>query len=207
MRSIMQTSLLLLVPLFFGACGENEENEQFVANPNSSTGQCGVERWNVKTGTDSAASQVNLTPVSTTIATLRSIAVPSGLGSSSLRFTYAGSPEIQVYRLTNVTLTQYKLETDSDYHLVVQDSSGRTMISEIPDPACVSSGTWKTAITAARNVFDAKYTPTSTFKTANIAATLTGVGFFDLLHGQTGVAPNGIELHAVFSICFGTNCT
>lgn len=30
-------------------------------------------------------------------------------------------------------------------------------------------------------------------------ATLTGVGFFDFLHGQTGVAPNGIELHPVMA--------
>src|SRR6059036_1361944 len=29
------------------------------------------------------------------------------------------------------------------------------------------------------------------------ALTVTGVGFFDFLHGQTGVAPNGIELHPV----------
>ena len=34
--------------------------------------------------------------------------------------------------------------------------------------------------------------------------TVTGVGFFDFLHGQTGVAPNGIELHAVLDIQFGT---
>lgn len=29
---------------------------------------------------------------------------------------------------------------------------------------------------------------------------VSGVGFFDELHGQTGVAPNGIELHPVLSI-------
>jgi hypothetical protein len=28
-------------------------------------------------------------------------------------------------------------------------------------------------------------------------ATETGVGFFDIPHGQTGVAPNAIELHPV----------
>ena len=28
-------------------------------------------------------------------------------------------------------------------------------------------------------------------------ATITGVGFFDYYHGQTGVAPNAIELHPV----------
>jgi hypothetical protein len=30
-----------------------------------------------------------------------------------------------------------------------------------------------------------------------------GVGFFDKIHGQTGVARNGIELHPVLSIAFG----
>jgi hypothetical protein len=28
-------------------------------------------------------------------------------------------------------------------------------------------------------------------------ATIEGVGFLDFLHGQRGVAPNGIELHPV----------
>jgi hypothetical protein len=31
-------------------------------------------------------------------------------------------------------------------------------------------------------------------------ARVTGVAFFDFLHGQTGVAPNGIELHPVLSV-------
>jgi hypothetical protein len=30
-------------------------------------------------------------------------------------------------------------------------------------------------------------------------ASVTGVAFFDFLHGQTGGAPNGIELHPVLS--------
>ena len=28
-------------------------------------------------------------------------------------------------------------------------------------------------------------------------ANITGVGFFDIRHGQTGIAPNAIELHPV----------
>jgi hypothetical protein len=35
-----------------------------------------------------------------------------------------------------------------------------------------------------------------------LAQGVTGVGFFDFLHGQTGVAPNGIELHPVLDIVF-----
>ena len=34
----------------------------------------------------------------------------------------------------------------------------------------------------------------------------TDVGFFDLVHGQIGVAPNGVELHAVLDICWGPDC-
>lgn len=34
---------------------------------------------------------------------------------------------------------------------------------------------------------------------------ITGVGFWDIIHGQTGVAPNGIELHPVLS--FTRRCT
>ncbi len=204
----MQVSIrwLLCASLVLTSCvgsprsGEEEEEEEL------STGSCGVERWAVKTGTDTAVSQVNMTAQDTTIVSLRGIAVPSTFSSTSPRFTYAGSPEIQNFRLTNVTLTQYKLENDSDYHLVLADASGNTMIAEIPYPGCMSGSAWINQVTSARNAFDAKYAVTTSFQTANDVVTITGVGFFDVLHGQTGVAPNGIELHSVLSICWGTNC-
>ena len=37
-------------------------------------------------------------------------------------------------------------------------------------------------------------------KVAPLTLVVTGVGFFDFLHGQTGAAPNGIELHPVLRI-------
>jgi hypothetical protein len=46
---------------------------------------------------------------------------------------------------------------------------------------------------------------TSSFKNLTGTATLTGVGFFDIIHGQTGFAPNGIELHPVLS--FSGSCS
>jgi len=79
------------------------------------------------------------------------------------------------------------------------------MIAEIPDPVCVgSTSPLLTSIQKARSEFDATYTPTGSFQTANVPVTVTGVGFFDFLHGQTGVAPSGIELHAVLDVQFGT---
>src|SRR5262249_49820450 len=77
------------------------------------------------------------------------------------------------------------------------------MITEIPSSACVgAASSFRTTIAAARAKFDGMFTATSGFKTANIPVRLTGVGFFDVLHGQTGVAPNGIELHPVLDVLF-----
>src|SRR5689334_19870711 len=59
----------------------------------------------------------------------------------------------------------------------------------------------------ARSEFDAKYTVTSNFQNTNVPVTITGIGFFDFLHEQTGVAPNAIELHPVLDIQFGANGT
>jgi hypothetical protein len=41
-------------------------------------------------------------------------------------------------------------------------------------------------------------------KTTSTPVTIKGVGFWDYIHGQTGVAPNGIEVHPVLDITFGT---
>jgi hypothetical protein len=183
------------------------EQEQVTRNVLATTGSCGVERWAVKTGTDADSSKINLqSTTDTTIASLRALPAPATLPASNR----IAPTEDTVYRVP-ATLTEYKLESDSDYHLVLTDSSGNTMIAEIPDPACVGSASPLTAsIQKARGEFDAKYTPTSSFKTAGAPVTVTGVGFFDYLHGQTGVAPNGIELHAVLDIQFGggsSGCT
>ncbi|HEY2323273.1 MAG TPA: hypothetical protein VGJ82_10480 [Thermoanaerobaculia bacterium] len=110
--------------------------------------------------------------------------------------------ETNQYRITG-TLTKYARESDSDYHLVIQDGSGRTMIVEIPSPNCVGAGSpFITGIRNARNEFDAKLTATTSFKTVSAPVAIRGVGFWDFLHGQTGVAPNGIEIHPVLDIAF-----
>ena len=167
-------------------------------------GSCGVERWSVKTGTDADAGLINLqSTTQTTIAALTSLPAPGTLPANNR----VQPTETTVFQL-QATLTEYKLESDSDYHLVLSDGSGNTMISEIPSPACVgASSVLLPGIQNARSEFDAKYTATSSFQTANVPVIVTGVGFFDFLHGQTGVAPNGIELHAVLDVQFGTGGT
>jgi hypothetical protein len=159
-----------------------------------------VERWSIKTGTDSGAPSINLgTYISSTIYNFYQSARPATVPSNSR----VAPRETTQYSLSG-TLTKYKLETDSDYHLVIVDGSGRTLVIEIPSPNCVGGGSpFGPGISNARHQFDARFTATTSFKTTSTPVTVRGIGFWDFLHGQTGMAPNGIEVHPVLNITFG----
>jgi hypothetical protein len=163
---------------------------------------CGVERWSVKTGTDPQAPSVILgSYISSTIYNFQQSARPASLPSNGR----VAPRETTQYQVSG-TLTKYVREADSDYHLVIQDSSGRTMIVELPASNCVGAGSpFGTGIARARSQFDARFTATTSMKTTSTAVTIKGVGFWDFLHGQTGVAPNGIEVHPVLNIAFGAS--
>ena len=177
------------------------------------------QRWSVKTGADAdAANLVGQSPTATTIASMRALAVPAVLPPDGRS---AGTEET-VWQL-DATLTGYKLESDGDYHLVIADAQGNTMIAEIPDPAQLAQGSFfASQIAAARQAFDSQFgikaqapVPESApepdaaltvalprLVQASEQVTLIGLGFFDFAHGQDGVAPNAIELHPVISIQF-----
>lgn len=166
--------------------------------PPSPTPSCGVERWSVKTGTDADAAQVGFVPQATTIATMRSWPAPTSTPANNRVAPY----ETTVWTI-NATLTQYKLEDDSDYHLVIKDQAGNTIVTEIPLPGCVGSGSpFKVSIANARAKFDAMFIPDGNFQFVNVPIQITGVAMFDFAHGQTGAAPNGIEIHPVLDISF-----
>ena len=102
---------------------------------------CGVERWSIKTTTDSAAPQISTNVQTTTVAAL--IQLPTeAVGSSDARGGPSGTwaPECQTYYVKNATLTRIIAESDEDYHLVLQDptTTTSTMIGEIPCPSWTS---------------------------------------------------------------------
>lgn len=163
-------------------------------------GACGVERWAVKTGTDPEAPSLSLVPTVNTIAALA--ALPANGGGAGRE-----SPtETTLYELRDVTLTELKSESDSDYHLVISDGT-HTMIVEIPYPTCATASPWDCFIARARAEIDAQFSVSSSPQHPARVMTVRGFGFFDMLHGQTGVAPNAIELHPVLQLCFGQGCT
>jgi hypothetical protein len=160
--------------------------------------RCGEERWAVKTLSDKRERLVNFKPKGSSVRRLRKKASP-GVGSSTPRIK---GVETTTYRV-QAQLDEMKLEDDHDVHLVISQpgSPSETMIVEFPDTSCngAKSSPKKAAMSRARAaLISACGQPsTSSFTHLTGGATVTGVGFFDVPHGQTGVAPNAIELHPV----------
>jgi len=162
---------------------------------------CPDERAAVKLETDANAGLVDLAfSATTTIADMRSWPAPSIIPPHNRI-----SPYETTVLVLDATLVEYKLDDDSDYHLVLIDTYGNTIIAELDSPACASGSRFAAAISNSRAEFDAVLAATKTFQEAGLAVRITGIGMFDFLHGQTGGAPNGIELHPVLDISFDTS--
>lgn len=157
--------------------------------------QCGVERTPVKTLNDPSVHEIHFVPQETTVHALREPKQPPNLRTINPYLRLDG--EKQVYTV-KALLIGYKRESDQDYHLVLADPVDRkkTMIAEIPAPAC-GNKKYAAQFKAAAAFIESLGHATPKFKTLEkpLPVTVTGVAFFDFIHGQTGVAPNGMELH------------
>jgi hypothetical protein len=107
--------------------------------------------------------------------------------------------ETTTYRV-HARLVEYKLEDDSDIHVVIRRLHGHgTMIVELPAKSCIpGQARARHRMIRARTAFISRFgAPTTDWEHLGVTGVITGVGFFDTPHGQTGIAPNAIELHPV----------
>ena len=179
---------------------------------------CGVERWDVKTLTDTAAASIDFAhPKTKNVEPLRRLNEngnpSSGKPPKDLKKTTQRIPPVEttVYSV-KALLMSMRREDDKDIHLVIADPKiGGSMIAEFPADSCTTDAdpARQAQMQAARDALDSACGPLptspSTVVTLQGKATMSGVGFFDLIHGQGGVATNGIELHPVLSFA-ATNC-
>jgi hypothetical protein len=152
---------------------------------------CGSERAAVKHLTDGL-----VLPADATVMT------PEQLVSMSAPPVTQDSPrfpvEQELVALQNVHVIAAKKEKDSDLHVIISTATGAELNVEAPQADCDSTSPYAAALAQARQAMDAAmpnvsgnhYTP------LDLTATIAGVLFFDVLHGQRG-APNGVELHPV----------
>jgi Viral BACON domain len=159
----------------------------------------GVERWSVKVFTDALASTIDWTPKSTSIAHLVAIVTPTP-SASMPRY----QPVEDSTYIVNCMITIKKDEADSDFHLVLSDGI-HTLVGEVPNPNC-------TSVAASPKV--AQFITARNWVVQNIGygnknvsippVSVTGVAFVDPPHGQTGGAPNNIELHSIIDIHYAS---
>jgi hypothetical protein len=173
----------------------------------STFARCGVQRWDVKTGKDAEAPGISLSsPAPTTIAFLTDLVrfPPPAHWPPPSRV----SPVEQTYWTVDAILDGYKFENDpqtgdSDYHLILKDAAGNTMVAEIPFPQCTQGSIWGAQIASTRTAFDSRFTPTSSMQSAqNLPVRVTGIAMYDKLAHGSGHSPNGLEIHPILSIEF-----
>lgn len=168
---------------------------------------CGVQRWHIKTLGDAYVNTIHWTPILGNVSDLTTVPVPANYDQYNDTTRYAPY-ETQAYRI-RARLVGWKIETDHDFHIVIADVNNPsvTMIIEPPDPGCSSacdSGFANYYSSVRAKITNCFGQPPSSFTNfpSGIVVDVTGIPEFDALHGQTGVAPNGIELHPLLSLNF-----
>jgi hypothetical protein len=168
---------------------------------------CGTERWRIKTIFDNDASRINLVPQRTSISRLVSLRAPAILDEEE-----RSDPEKRVYSVDAILLG-WKMESgshgDHDFHLVLADTNDltQTMIAEVPSSDCQGACSSMQAqhFAEVRQVLMARLSePQAHFRRFMPAwvVHVEGVGFFDVFHGQIGVAENCMELHPLLKVEF-----
>ena len=179
---------LLLVLLIAGCSKPNNSHSE---------PECGIERWHVKILTDAASSNIDWTPVGTTIAEQNSFPQLK-LSEDTTRMPF----EEQAVSMP-CTIVAFKREDDKDIHLILVDAAQDSMIGEIPGTSCA-----EVAASSHASDFDAAAawvstnlgTASTNFKDVSKSVTITGVLFQDFAHGQDGHAKNYREIHPVTKI-------
>jgi hypothetical protein len=174
---VRRASVVLLIALVAAVAARVAAPAHQRPAPFSAALACGVERWNVKTLKDKPRL---LRPRATTVARLVSLPRPSSLPATRLPF------ERHIFSVVGA-VTLVRPEDDQDLHLVLRRGSSH-MIAEAPSSTC----TTRAAAYRRRQMRNVRRVVRVCSR-----ARVVGVAFFDYDHGQTGVAPNAIELHPV----------
>lgn len=159
------------------------------SSPQVKPGQCGHDRWAVKTLTDRDRRRVDLAPVETTISKLIAVRIHEIPYPEDARIE---PEELKVYRL-RATLLEVRHEQDSDLHLLLADpdNSVARMVAEIPALS-----------RAIRKCQNARAVAGSKSASRRRDALSLRCRCRRYIHGQDvkGSARNGFELHPVLNI-------
>jgi hypothetical protein len=200
MKYVLYFLMMIMMLPVISTFAQDEEESDVAESENGTLITCGVERWAVKTCYDADTANIDFSNiVPSSVAYQRSLIKPTLPGDNTTRL----SSEDTVYSL-DVHLLKCVLESDQDIHVVIttMGNTAETMVAEIVNPECpnIVNTSRYAEFKALRDWFVSTFAPTTSFKTISADVHLTGVGFFDFLHGQTGIPPNGREIHPILTM-------
>ncbi len=163
---------------------------------------CNARLKGLKMLSDPQRTLVNLHPKKTTVSAID--ALPQPHPTPKTRSTPFSR------RVWNVPaqITEFKLEGDSDIHLILFDQGGY-LIAEMPAATCIpKKARDRKAMIAVRKKFETKCgKPTKDWQPLGAVVLISGVGFFDTPHSQNPHAPNFAELHPVTGLKIVSGCS
>jgi hypothetical protein len=209
MKRLWLASLLLTLPRLALAQEPSAPTPNHPATAAACGAHCGTERWAIKTLTDTqSAAAINSTPEQTSVSALAALPAPPRLPPNA-RIPPTETQQFTVHALLIAWKEESGPTGDRDFHLVLADPGdhGKTMIAEIPSPTCANAcaSAEVGAFGAARQVLTNELGPAPGSGSIVLLdpprkVEVTGVGFFDFDHKQSGLALNCIELHPVLQI-------
>jgi hypothetical protein len=162
---------------------------------------CGDKRWDVKTLSDVDTNNINFSnPVRSSVHIQTHLLRPPGI------LTSRTSSEDTVYSITCYIIAYKKKLDDKDIHIIIRDiKTKETMVAEISSADC--SSVKKTSRFQQIKSLDEWFEKNIGIPKENFTylwkaklVTITGVGIFDTVHGQKGMAKNGREIHPILTI-------
>ena len=162
---------------------------------------CGVERWPIKTLSDPDTVKIDfLKIIPSTIHQQVSLTKPS------INRNKRHDTERSVLKI-NCSIVGFKRENgDKDIHIIIEDDeTEETMVAEIPSHKCLAimkTSRQKLFFELNKWFVENIGYPSNNFiyLKKHIPVTITGIGYFDYVHGQVGMAANGREIHPILSI-------
>lgn len=166
-----------------------------------SAARCGGLTWRLKTFSDPQRLQVDVTPETTTIDSIRE---RHGPGRPLRRRTTAF--QLHMWEVP-AQVTRFKLDSTGSVRLELYDHNAY-INAVIPSPTCLSAKSrLRKDILAAWRIIDKCGTATSNWESLGTIFFVRGVGFWGAKSPTSrGSAPNGAELHPVTGLRIVAGC-
>jgi hypothetical protein len=163
---------------------------------------CGTERWAAKTLSDSKSASIDFSQTPQ-VMTLTEVNQLTGHCHPGMNLRRTFPEELKIFEVTG-WVRCVKKEQDRDYHIAIFEEDAvdaPSMVVEVIDPGCQGAKTSPEheRLVNARAAF-MQLTNSKPHDLLGKQVKVTGVGFFDLAHGQTGISSSCMELHPVLTI-------